>query len=107
MFLLQTQFPLVKSAFLLVKTELVHVGATSPSILLKITMSPRALARFRRPRERNIEYYAQRMADVFSSATEPRLLAEMMTEIPALDILEIKYAAGGKWMGFGGEKLSK
>jgi hypothetical protein len=47
------------------------------------------------------------MADVFSSATEPRLLAEMMTEIPALDILEIKYAAGGKWMGFGGEKWSK
>ncbi|CAK9073450.1 unnamed protein product [Durusdinium trenchii] len=33
------------------------------------------------------------MADVFSSATEPRLLAEMMTEIPALDILEIKYVA--------------
>jgi len=106
-FLFQTQFPLVKSAFLLVKTELVHVGATSPSILLKITISPRALARICRPRERNIEYYAQRMADVFSSATEPRLLAEMMTEIPALDILEIKYAAGGKWMGFGGEKWSK
>ena len=42
-------------------------------------------------RERNIEYYAERMADVFSAATEPRLLAEMMTEIPALDILEIKY----------------
>lgn len=31
------------------------------------------------------------MADVFSAATEPRILAEMMTEIPALDILEIKY----------------
>lgn len=53
------------------------------------------MARFvRRRRERNIEYYAQRMADVFSSATEPRLLAEMMTEIPALDILEIKYVPG-------------
>lgn len=48
---------------------------------------------WKRRRERNIEYYAQRMADVFSSATEPRLLAEMMTEIPALDILEIKYVA--------------
>jgi len=48
---------------------------------------------WKRRRERNIEYYAERMADVFSAATEPRILAEMMTEIPALDILEIKYVA--------------
>ena len=39
------------------------------------------------------------MADVFSAATEPRILAEMMTEIPALDILEIKYVTCKKSWG--------
>ncbi|CAJ1399016.1 unnamed protein product [Effrenium voratum] len=44
-------------------------------------------------RERKIAHYAERMSKIYSKATEPRILSHMMTEIPALDILELQYVA--------------
>lgn len=44
-------------------------------------------------REKTLNFYAKRMAEVFPYASDPRMVADLMGEIPALDIVNLKYVA--------------